>query len=381
MYNLNMHRLKYLFGIATLMSLTIVSHFISAQALPQNVIDNLTPEQKAQYDYVLDLINNPNPVVNPNTGLPQGIQEDFKITINPEIPDPNEPVFISIESFSTNLQTSQIEWREDGYVVLSGINETQFQTIAPEAGVTKTIVLTVTKQNGGEIQKTITFSTADVHLLYQPLTYTPPFYKGAPIFTSQSRVILSAIPYFVVGTNILINPKDLIYNWKIDGQNIPSSSGIGKDVATYDGVLIQRPTEISVEVSTIDGVIKAKDSVVLSLNNPEVILYENNPLYGTIFEKAVSGTFSLDRGEIELGAQPYFFNTTALNDILTNFQWYANNELQQTTTVNNLRFRGLEGENVRAEIGVIATRNNFILQNASAEVQIDFTESASDFNF
>ena len=50
----------------------------------------------------------------------------------------------------------------------------------------------------------------------QARRYTPPFYKGKKIFTSESVIKFIAIPNFVTSNNKKIPASDLVYTWKIN---------------------------------------------------------------------------------------------------------------------------------------------------------------------
>jgi hypothetical protein len=338
-------------------------------------------QQDALYNQIINFINNSDPIVNPNTGLPQGISEDLNIIITPEIPDPREPISIFVESFSTNLQTSIVTWAEDGTIIKSDFNETTFQTIAPEVGQKKVITMTIEKSNGSIIEKIITFAPAEVDLVYEAETYTPPFYKGGALFTSQSNLNFVAVPRFISEQNTLISPQNLVYKWKIDNRNIQASSGVGKNKFTYEGVLIQRPTNISVEVTSLDGLFQAKDVVEISLQNPEVVVYENNPVHGIIFEKAIEGTFNMDREEISLTAQPFFFNSREVDGFLTQYYWYTNGVLGSESDLGEVIFRADSEQKGVASIQVVANRASYILQNASTKFELDFSKGTNDFAF
>lgn len=379
--------MKYLKYIG-LTAITLIFVFSQNTLSAQIATSTQTEEQRIQkeqqdalYNQIINFINNADPIVNPNTGLPQGISEDLNITITPEIPDPREPITIFVESFSTNLQTSTITWSEDGKIIKSDFNETTFQTIAPEVGQKKVITMTIEKSNGSVIEKKITFAPAEVDLVYEAETYTPPFYKGGALFTSQSNLNFVAVPRFISEQNTLISPQNLVYKWKVDNKNIQASSGVGKNKFTYEGVLIQRPANITVEVTSLDGLFQAKDIVEISLQNPEVLVYENNPVHGIIFEKAIEGTFNMDREEISLTAQPFFFNSRDVDGFLTQYYWYTNGILGSESDFGEVTFRADSEQKGIASIQVVANRASYILQNASANFQLDFSKGTNEFSF
>ena len=364
--------------------LLILGTIVNAQSLisPEQ-FESLPEDQQVLYLQLQTIIRNSGPIVNPNTGLPQGISEDLEINLNPEIPKPKEPVSIYIESFSTDLNSSFIQWVEDGVVITEGQGVTNFSTIAPSSGRQKTISLNITKINGATIQKEIIFTPSEVNLVYEAQTYTPPFYKGGSLFTSESDILFVAVPNLKSLDGISIDPKTLIYTWKIDNKVISSISGTGKDTFLYNSPLLQRPMTVSVEVTSINGTLQAVDSVYIEQSEPEIIIYEKNPVYGTMFEKAIKGDFLLDREEIELSAVPYFFDTYSKNNTHLTYTWLMNGQdTNNNPSQQSLVFRNEDGSQGTASVEVLVDHIQNILQSGEAQVTLDFSDfNLSNFEF
>lgn len=320
--------------------------------------------------------------VDPSTGLPIGLDEQFSTYVTPSVPKPGEQVQIEVESFATNLNKASIQWTVDGEVKLSGIGERIFNTTAPISGKTSVVRVRINKEGGGVITDTITIAPSQVVLLYEAQTYTPPFYQGKALFTPESTITLAAIPNFITSGGRIIPKEELVYTWEINGQVIQSASGYGKHSMTYTAPLIYRETRFTVTVSAVNSDLIAQDEIRLDTINPEVVLYERNPRFGTIFEQAIEGNFTLDRSEVELTSKPYFFAADDLSGGSIQYEWTMNGKKASISPFDDsLTFRVPEGSTGRSNIGLRVKHVSSILQTDSISTTINFTESSPQGTF
>jgi hypothetical protein len=300
----------------------------------------------------------------PNTGLPLGLEEQISVKVLPKIPSPGEGVSIFVESFSTDLNKAYFTWRINGVTELEGNGETEFLFIAPESGESLTVSMVAQKEGGGLIQRNWTFSPADVDIIYEADTYTPPFYKGKPLFTSESSLRLIAIPTFVEN-GIKKDPSQLVYNWSV----------YGKMVYETQGGLVHRALNVEVEVTAPNSNMKAENSIPITYKNPELVIYENNPVLGTVFENAVRGNFLLNRPEVEFQAVPLFFSTTRKDQADVEYRWRMNGKnIPSGSLTSFITFRNDTGEAGKAIISLDAEHFNNILQLAQSAVDLTFEE-------
>lgn len=309
------------------------------------------------------------------TGIPDGIIEQISVEILPKVPSPNERVNIFVQSFSSDLNKGYFVWRINGVNQLEGNGETSFSFSAPESGRSLTVSLFIEKEDGGTITRSFDFSPADVDIVYEAETYTPPFYKGKALFTSESTFRLIAMPNFLSSNGNRVSPNTLIYNWSINGTNIQSQSGYGKRVFRGEGGIVQRPLNVSVEVSASNSGLRAKGDIFLNYSEPEVVLYENNPLLGFISERAISGEFLLERPEIELQAVPYFFSTPQKDSSFINYKWKMNGNDLLSSGDSFVNFRNDSGEAGRARISLETEHFSKILQITQSVVNLNFEKN------
>jgi hypothetical protein len=344
-------------------SLLIVLFIVSVFLMNQNV-----QSQELDTQSIIDSL------INPSTGLPNEIQEQISVEQIPRIPSPGQPVSIKITSFSTNLNAAQITWTQDGKPLNSGTGVTNNTVTAPSNGQSSTIRITITKTEGGTIIRTITLNPADVDLIYEAFTYAHPFYKGKKMFTSEAEVMFIAVPNFVDTNGRQIPENNLIYTWKINGSVQQEISGYGKSTFITKGTLIERPTNITVDVSATNSNLIATQTIRVSSQAPELILYENNPILGVIYEKAIEGSFLLERPQVDFEGIPYFFSANSKDDLNLSYAWSINGvrSLSKAPNENYMFLRNENNIDGRAIITARLSHLNNILQTASSRLELNF---------
>jgi hypothetical protein len=324
-----------------------------------------------------------NDLINTDTGLPKGVVEQLSIDVIPEIPQPNEEVTISVESFSANLGAATFSWSVNGVQQEAGKGITQFTFNAPDSGEEVSVRLIIQKAEGGTIERNFSFAPSNVDLIYEAETYVPPFYKGKSLYTNASLLRFIALPNFVVN-GVKINDKNLVYKWYVNGSADQDNSGYGKNVFYYQGTLIERPVNIEVEVMSEDTTLTGKEDITVYPDLPEILIYEDNPILGIIFEKVVEGNFLLNRPEINLESIPYNFSVPQRDSYLIDYVWKMNGERIITGYQNNsVTLRNETGEEGLAVINLETNHFDKLLQTAATSLVLNFQEqnvSTSDGN-
>ena len=316
-----------------------------------------------------------------NTGLPIGIDEQITVEQIPEIPKPNELVSFRITSYMSDLNKAKITWTQDGVVLLSQVGAVTNQIQAPESGKSSTIIITITKETGGIVTKKIVLNPADVDLIYEADTYTHPFFKGKRLFTSESVIRFIANPNFVLSGK-QIPASNLVYTWKINGTVDQVSSGYGRNIFTTKGMLIERPLEVEVQVSAINSTLVASQSIKVRSQAGEVVLYENNPLLGIVYEKAISGNFLLERSQVDFEAVPYFFGVLQRDSDNLKYTWLINNVrvASKSPQENYLLLQNANNEDGRAIITARVEHLQNILQNGQVQLELNFKKIKEQIN-
>ncbi len=246
-------------------------------------------------------------------------QDNLQFIVTPEYPGPKEVVNIQIEDYTQNLNSLEISWFLDGKLQKRGVGDRKFQFTTGDLGSVSKISV-----SSSAFSKEINVRPTGLDIVWQTKSYTPPFYKGKALYTYQSLVDFVAMPSFMTSSGAMIDPKTLVYKWTRNGSVLGDSSGYGKNVFSTSGGVLAKPLQVEVEASTIDGSMRAKKSIELQGAQPEVFLYENHPLYGILYNKAIGPQFDLKSKEISLSSAPYFFDVNRKDDPALTYNWSMN---------------------------------------------------------
>lgn len=202
----------------------------------------------------------------------------------------------------------------------------------------------------------------EIDFLVQGNTYTPPFYKGKTVWSNQSQVIITAIVN-------LPNPLNLNYRWSKNNIVLGTASGLGKNSLTFSDTVLGKPQEILLEVLSADGSLVSSSIIDLVPVPPVVLVYENNPLYGFLFNNAILGSYTMKNNERTLGAFPFFFSVFGRADKDIRYSWKTNTG---ETTGSTVTYRAPERASGTSNVNLEIYNDQRIMQSAFKSFQVEF---------
>lgn len=293
---------------------------------------------------------------------------DINIVLTPSTPGPGQAVEAVLTATSIDLNRSTITWTVNGVRIASGlgVRTASFTT----GGVGSTLTLSVRIDSpDGVFTRSVSFDLSSVDLLWQGEGYVPPFYKGRTLWGRESRITFTAIPHVPN-----VNSGNLIYRWSLDGEVVDTASGVGKNsFAIYDSVL-GLTRDVQVDVMTSSDTVVASASLSTSAVAPQLLVYENSPLYGYIFNREVSGAFTMKGREITLATFPYFFNTSRRINSNLLYTWTTNS--RDSRVGGEVTYRAPEADG-RSSVRVSAQGLKGYLQNAEKSFLVQFSNNES----
>ncbi len=296
----------------------------------------------------------------------RAVGEDFSVEFSPENPGPNTNVSANIISYSFDVNRSFIAWIVNGQTKLKGTGEKSFSFQTGSMGTQTALSVLITTESGAQLRKDFSFKNADVDILWEALTYTPSWYKGKALPSSESLIKITAVPHFPSS----ISPSKLIYNWNIDFKNKPDISGVGKRSFTLRSADVFNKNKINVTVSNYDKSITAEKNISITIGQPKIIFYEENPLEGTRSNQAMQKDFQMASDTINIRAEPFFFSTTNLKNLL--YEWTMNNQKIATEEFPNILSLIRGEQSGRSAIGLKISNPINIMQFAENSLNINY---------
>lgn len=302
--------------------------------------------------------------------IPFAFSSELNVDINPTYPRPNETVAMSLSLYTDDLDSANITWYKNGTSVLSGKGEKQYSFVMGPAGEEADIEIVINLLSGTSFSKSFTLVPVSVDIVWEAESYVPPFYQGKALHPYQGLLKLVAVPNFVKNGQ-RVAAKNLVYKWTSGLNVLQNESGYGKDVVLLSGRSLGQNEEIRVLVTDPINNLVAQNVLYLKPVTPEIVFYENNPYYGTIFNKAVSRSFNLEREEVEILAAPFYFTKEASG--LLKYEWRLNGQnVPDLVGSRTAVFRKPEGESGQSSISLRVENLNHILQQADANLNMVF---------
>lgn len=309
--------------------------------------------------------------------IPQQLQNTLNISVSPRHPGPNELVSLSIESFSIDLNRAHITWFLNDTLIAEGDALTTTSFTTGRLGSNSLITIFAETPDNATATETISIRPVQIDLIWQANTYTPPFYNGKALPTAGSSVSVTAFPQFVTEDGATVSPNNLIYQWEKNSDPLQEISGRGEKTATVS-LLPNRETVVEVTVSSIDGILSGTERISLRPREPQLLIYEDNPLLGTLFNGALGETFSLIGGETRFIAYPYFISTRSRGATHLEYVWKLDNDIVTPgDDVGSITVNHSGGGSGNAIISLSLQNTRDFLQQAAKQFTITFGESSS----
>lgn len=228
------------------------------------------------------------------------VTTDISLSTIPADPSPGQTVRIDAQSFGVDLDQANITWRYNGRVIDAGVGRKSVTVAAPASGVVGTITMTATGAGFDSTTATVILRPASVDLLWEAAdSYTPPFYKGKALPSTNSLIRVTGIPSASA-------PKQLVYNWSRNNSALSANSGFGKSSLLFRNSELE--SSESIALSATSGAFSGTASTIITPGDPSVIVYKKNE--GFIdYANGSSNTVSTGQNGLVLRFEPYFFST------------------------------------------------------------------------
>jgi hypothetical protein len=297
-----------------------------------------------------------------------GSVPELTLSFSPQAPQPYGTLTVTPESTLLDLHNATITLSQDGAQIYQG-NAAPVSVTLPGPG-RKTLISAVATIAGDRYTASLTLFPGAVALVEEPLSSAPALYPGKPLLPDGGSVRLVAVPDFETAPGVKIAPAALSYTWSADGATLDSASGIGKQAIVLAAPLPYRASSVSVAVKSQDGLVQGAAELSLSSAEPTLRLYEDDPLMGILFERALGGAAALSGSEGSIAAVPYSF---AISQGPPALQWFLDGAPVEAGSVITLRPTGQGSGTAALSATASAAGAN---TTAAASLSISFASAA-----
>lgn len=261
--------------------------------------------------------------------------DPFTLTLAPQYPAPGASVTVTALSGNIDLANATMQVSVGNASVYKGAVKS-VEVPVGKVGELTTIRVTITA-NGASYSKTVSVRPQDLVLVSEPLSTAPPLYLGKAGTPLGGSVRIVAIASFRDGAGRSLDPAALSYAWTMDGARQAAMSGIGKNVVVVASPLQYRDRSVSVTVASGNGSFVSGAALSIVPVLPHLRIYENDPLLGVRFDRALGGAYEIRGAEAPLFAALYSFPILASAPAVT---WYLNGRAAESGPSITLRPTG-----------------------------------------
>lgn len=258
------------------------------------------------------------------SALSAQLQDRITIAVQPAFPESNTPLSLTAQSISSDLSRALISWYVNGQRVNEGFGEVGASATTGNLGTKTEIRVEVMNEDGTLLTATRTIQPAEIDILWETDSYAPPFYQGRRLASSGALVHAEAVPRFVRPDGLPIATRDIIFSWRKNGTVIAGASGRGKSYASFSSPELFATDTITVEAESIDGSLRGAANILIPSRTPFVLLYQEHPLFGILFHRALSEEAQLPDTEATLVAAPFYAGAVTADDSRLSYEWRVN---------------------------------------------------------
>jgi hypothetical protein len=301
-----------------------------------------------------------------------GLGLSLKLSAKPENPEPGKLVTFSIQNYIKDLDRSLVSWFVNGSLVSQGVGKTTYEFKNSKSGVVYNVLVEVLFNDGSVSSDRLSITPSSVDLIWEADSYVPPFYKGKSLHAGAGKLKIVAVPDLIENGSRQ-SQNSLVYTWEKDGEIISKDSGYGKYVIEIDGSQFGRPLRIGVTAESLTGNVTAKKTIIIPVSQTKILLYENNPLIGVRYERALEESFGLKDRELVIDAYPYHFSSLSKNDASITYEWAVGKTKVPSSEdfISRLILRKGDDPGEQA-ISLKATSLSHILQRSLTEFSLIF---------
>lgn len=308
--------------------------------------------------------------------------DPLNFVVAPETPGPNEQVLIEAQGVGDFLGGADITWSVDGKTAKQGVGERSFLFTTGPLGTRTSVRATIDSQTQGFFSRTFTFSPSLVNLVWEADTTVPPLYRGKALYSAGSPLKVAAFPTVYAGSS-RVAASALSYQWERGGESVPKASGLGRSSFSFDGDQLKNAEQIAVDIYYGNAKV-ARGEITIPAVEPQIFLYQRDPLRGVLYDLALPGAVSLSGKEITLKAEPFYFSSPAKNGGALAYAWTLDgNEVSGPDSGRGLLTLRQSGEGKGSGAISVSLQNqspDMFVQAAQAALQIAFGETGSVFS-
>ncbi len=291
------------------------------------------------------------------------------LKVSPEYPLPGAEVSASFSAPGLDMSTALITWRLNGSIIQQAYGKKNVKFKVGKIGEIYKISVFARDAKGKTASKSKILQIADVSIVWEGNTYTPPFYRGRALQSQGASVTVVAVPSVTKSNGVLYDKKDLFYEWMLNNSTIPSVVGKGVYFANFTNPKPFESFKIVLKIKDSQGKTRTVRKLIIPTTQPKIMLYEDDPYAGIRYDKSIGDKYDIRSKEVALVAEPFYMSTENRFDKKLDYVWtISNQEYNNKGTI----ILGSNGGFGSTNLNLTIQNNTSWLQNARKSVKINF---------
>jgi len=300
------------------------------------------------------------------------------ISMTPENPLPGGYVHLSAASPLADLGQSDVTWYADQKLIAQGPGLTETAVSAGTLGTSVDIVVIAQAADGTVASGEAFIRPTEIDLVWESDSYTPPFYRGGALPSAGTTIRAQAIADLRLPNGTSVPESNITYTWRRNGSVIQNASGRGRSFGIFPAPTLFATDVIEVNATSADGTLSGTASVNIPSVEPVLALYEDNPIFGILYNKTFGQATTVKDAEMTFAAVPYFAQADSPDDPQLAYNWRVNGQYvpadaakPSEITINSDKSTG------NADLALSLTRMRNWYMKADAEWKISFPNGSS----
>ncbi len=262
--------------------------------------------------------------------------QDISFSASPEVPGAFQDVTITVNSYLTDVNRAFFVWKKDGKTELSATGADVFTFTTGDIGQKTTIDIAMALSSGETLQKRMVFNPSESNLIWEGAdSYTPPFYRGRALPTSEGYIRVVAIPQ-INSSGTTANINNYVFRWVRNDLVETESSGFNKSALIFQQSYLNEQEQIEVTSQDNTSGATARGTVIVPVFKPKILLYARDPINGIDWAHELGAAYDVSDAEKTILAIPYFFSPDNPLSNQLKYIWSINDDAIPTPSISNM---------------------------------------------
>lgn len=235
------------------------------------------------------------------------VGDAVSITLDPQFPNPGEPVTATLDDYAINSSGATISWYFEGHELPAMRNKRSVTLSSNQNGTPTKVEARLSFSNRPAMTAVASIKPIYLDIIIEPQTYVPVFYAGRALPVHGSVVNLIAL---IQTSSGMVDAAAYTYNWQLNGNSVYGGPQRGNNRAQIT-VPYGLASTLTLSVQDNNGTTIGRRVIMIPTLPVDLEFYQESILYG-LSRKAVGESLQIIGNSSTIRAVPYYLDTRAI---------------------------------------------------------------------